>query len=555
MAETKRERLGKIHSALKLEMTSNWVPHWRDLSEHILPRRSRFLVSDRNKGDRRNQKIIDPTATLASRTQRAGMFTGITSPARPWFRLQTPDPALMESAEVKDWLYVVESRMRNAMLRSNLYNALPVMFGDLGTFGTSAFVLLEDARSIFRCYPLPIGSYSLAQNDSLRVDTLSREYTMTVRQMVESFGESVSLTVKALYASSKYESPVEITHVVGPNLWSQPGKRNSKNMPVQSCYYESQGDSQQFLRESGFMQFPVLAPRWEVTGEDVYASECPGMVCLGDVKGLQLLHKRKAQAVEKMINPPMTAPTAMRNHKTSSIAGDVTYVDARDGQNTFKPAYEINFRLEPLVADIAEHQQRISKAYYEDLFLMLAQSDRREITAREIQERHEEKLLMLGPVLERLNSELLDPLIDRVFDIMVARGMFPEPPEELQNMPLRVEYISIMAQAQQLLGLGSIDRFTTFVANLAAAKQDPSVFDKFDTDQAIDEYGAITGVPPRIIRSDDAVASLRADRAEQQAQQQQIEMGAVAAQNAKTLSETDTSGDNALTEILGAQAA
>lgn len=556
MAETKRERLVKLHATQKAERDSTWIPHWRDLADYILPRRSRFLVTDRNRGDRRNLKIIDPTATLAARTQRAGMFTGITSPARPWFRLQTPDPDLMEAHAVKDWLFVVEERMRNAMLRSNLYNALPILFGDLGTFGTGAFVILEDARTVFRCFPLPIGSYTLAQNDSLRVDTLTREYTMTVRQLVDSFGDGVSRTVRSLYDSGHYEDFVEVTHVVGPNLWREPERRGGKDMPVYSCYYESRGDSLSFLRESGFNEFPVMAPRWEVTGEDVYASECPGMVCIGDAKALQLLHKRKAQAIEKMINPPLTAPSSMKYSKTSSIAGDVTYVDLRDGQNTVKPMYEIaGMRLDPLVADIQDHQRRISQAYYADLFLMLASSDRREITAREIEERHEEKLLMLGPVLERLNSELLDPLIDRVFNIMLARGMFPEPPEELENMDLRVEYISIMAQAQKVLGLNAINTFSNFVGTLAAAKQDLSVFDKFDTDQAIDEYGNITGIPPRLVRSDENVEEIRAQRAEQQAQADQLARGEVAAKNAKLLSETDTTSENALTEILGAEAA
>lgn len=159
---------------------------------------------------------------------------------------------------------------------------------------------------------------------------------------------------------------------------------------------------------------------------------------------------------------------------------------------------------------------------------------------------------MLGPVLERLNSELLDPLIDRVFRIMVNRGMFPEPPEELREVDLRVEYISIMAQAQKLLGLNALDRFSAYVGNLAAAKQDPSVFDKFDTDQAIDEYGNITGVPPRVVRSDDDVAALRDNRAQQQAQAEQLARGEVLAKNAKTLSETDTTKDSALTQLLGA---
>lgn len=550
MAETKLERIRRGYDALKLEREDGWTTDWRELSEFILPRRSRFLSSDKNKGGRRNQKIIDPTATLASRTQRAGMFTGITSPARPWFRLQTPDPDLMEAFEVKNWLHVVEERMRNAMLRSNLYNALPLLFGDLGTFGTGAFVVLEDSRSVFRCFPLPIGSYSLGQDDSLRVDTLAREYTMTVRQMVGAFGKNVSPTVMSLYNSSKYEQSVAVQHVVGPNLWRDNAMRDALNMSITSCYYEVSEDNNRFLRESGFQEFPVMAPRWEVTGEDTYGSECPGMVCIGDVRGLQLLHKRKAQANEKNLNPPLTAPSAMRNQKISQIPGDVTYVDTREGQNSVRSLYDIKFDINGTLQDIQDHQQRISRAYYEDLFLMLAQSDRRDITAREIEERHEEKLLMLGPVLERLNAELLDPLIDRVFRIMLKRGMFPQPPEELQEVDLKVEYISIMAQSQKLLSANAIERFTGFVGNLAAVQ--PDVLDKVDFDQAVDEYGIITGAPPRIIRSDDAVAELRAARAERQAQADQLAAGAQAAQSAKTLSETDTAGENALTQILGA---
>lgn len=552
MAESKRERLGQLHSTLKAERDSSWLPHWRSLSEYILPRRSRFLVTEHNKGTRRNEKIIDPTATLAARTQRAGMFTGITSPARPWFNLGTPDPDLMEVAAVKEWLHVVTERMRSVMLRSNLYNALPLAFGDVGTFGTAAFIVLEDARNVFRCYPMPIGSYTLSQDDTLRVDTMTREYTMTVRQMVAAYGNNVSPTVKSLYASKKLESPVQVTHVIGPNLWANEGQKGSKDMPVHSCYYESSGDNQSFLRESGFQSFPVMAPRWEVTGEDVYASECPGMVCLGDVQALQYLHKTKAQANQKNLSPPLVAPASMRNVKISQIPGDVTFVPT-GGQDTVKSLYDVKFDIQGTLLDIEDHQTRISQAYYEDLFLMLARSDRREITAREIEERHEEKLLMLGPTLEQLNSGLLDPLIDRVFEIMSNQGMFPPPPEELSGTDIRVEYISIMAQAQKLLSASSIERFTGYVSNLAAVQ--PDVLDKVDFDQTVDEYGSIVGVPPRLIRSDDATAQIRADRQEQQAAVQQAALDEQNAKNANVLSKTDMGGDNALTQILNAGAA
>ena len=174
-------------------------------------------------------------------------------------------------------------------------------------------------------------------------------------------------------------------------------------------------DPNKILRKSGFDIFPVVAPRWEITGEDVYGTMCPGMVAIGDVKMLQTLQKRKSQAIEKIINPPMIGPAALKSVKTSILPGDITYSDEREGRAGFRPIHEINFPVGDVSNDIREVQFMIRRAFYEDLFLMLATSDRRQITATEIDERKEEKLIALGPVLEQLNQDLLDPLIDITF--------------------------------------------------------------------------------------------------------------------------------------------
>jgi hypothetical protein len=179
---------------------------------------------------------------------------------------------------------------------------------------------------------------------------------------------------------------------------------------------------------------------------------------------------------------------------------------------------------------------------------MIANDTRSNITAREIQERHEEKLLMLGPVLERLNDELLDPLIDRTFGIMLRRGLIPPPPEELQGMELNVEYVSVMAQAMKLTGITSIERFMSFAGNLAGVN--PGVLDKVDFDQAVDEYANMVGVPPSMIKDDDTVAKIREQRAQQQAAMQQAEMAAQGAQTAKTLSETQVTDENVVGQMI-----
>lgn len=568
---TKREKFELLRSQLENERSSFFAT-WRDCADYILPRRPRFFVSDSNKGDRRNQKIIDSTGTLAARTLRAGMMSGVTSPARDWFRLTTPEPELAEFGNVKIWLDLVSQRMRTVFIRSNLYNALPIIYGDLGVFGTACMLVEEDFQDVVRFYPFPIGSYKLSNNDRLKVDVFQRDFQMTVRQIVDRFGKKLngdidwdvfSLQIKNLYEQGLMEEWVQVSHVIMPNEEYDPKKPLSKYKKYTSCYYETgfrssgssnylsgEPDQDKFLSEKGYDFFPILAPRWEVTGEDVYGTTCPGIEALGDIKQLQLGERRGMQAIEKMINPPMTAPTSLRNSKASILPSDVTFVDVREGQQGFRPAHEVNFRIDALENKQQQVRQRISRTFFEDLFLMLANSDRRQITAREIDERHEEKLLALGPVLEQLNQDLLDPLIDICFDIMNRQGLIPPAPDELQGMPLKVEYISIMAQAQKLVGIAGIERFAGFVGNLVANTQQPSILDKVDLDQMIDEYGDAVSVPAKLVRSDDAVEEIRAQRAKQQQAQAQAEQAAISANAAKQLSETNLEGDSALTRLI-----
>jgi hypothetical protein len=569
--ESKRANYELLRAQLENERSS-FLSHWRDLGDYILPRRPRFNTTDANRGQRVNQKIIDSTATLAARTLRSGMMGGITSPARPWFRLTTPDPELAEFGPVKEWLHTTTLRTSSIFLRSNLYNCLPVIYGDIGVFAISAMNIEEDFEDVVRFYPHAIGSYMIATNDKLKVDVFFREFRMTVRQMIKRFGQldksgqpdwtNFSEHVKNLWENNSYETWIDICHVVMPNESWDDGKLAAKFKKFKSIYYEKGTSGQQsgsyirdydeekVLRESGYDYFPILAPRWETTGEDVYGTSCPGMDSLGDVKALQLMHKRKAQAIEKMVNPPMVAPNALKNSRPSILPGDITYLDTRNGMQGFQPAHEVNPRINELVLDIQEHQERVRRAFYEDLFLMISQSDRREITAREIEERHEEKLLALGPVLEQLNQDLLDPLIDITFNIMVRQNLIPTPPEELQGMPLRVEYVSIMAQAQKLVGISGLERLAGFVGNLSSQTGDLTILDKVDVDQLIDEYADALSVPPRVIRPDDEVEKIKESRAQAQQAQQTAEIAQAAGKTAKDLSQTDTGGDNALTRLL-----
>lgn len=552
-------------AALKSERQS-FIDHWRDICDHVLSRRGRFLVTDRNKGDRRNDKIVDNTGTMAHRTLSSGLMSGVTSPARPWFRLGAPDPRLMEVAAVKLWLSDAERMMREVFNRSNIYNALYSVYEELAAFGTAAMLVYEDmdpAGTIITCQTLTIGEYLVAQNAAGRVDSLYREYSMTVGQVVEQFGlANVSTSVRHQFTNGQVDEWVEVVHAIEPSR-----KRGGK--PFREVWFEVGGDGDKFLREGGFDEFPAMCPRWHLAGSDIYGRS-PAMDALGDIKQLQVQEKRLAQAIDKMVNPPLVAPTAMRGIPINALPGGVNFVDQVQGnQGGVRSMYDVQPRTVEMQQSMDFVRNRIRRAFYEDVWLIVTEIERSNVTATEIDARRQEKLLMLGPVLERLHHELLDPLIDRVFAIMVKKSLpywqlgqdsplLPMPPEELGDMDLRVEYISILADAQKSVALGGIERLASFIGNLSAAY--PDVKDKFDPDQAVDEYAEGLGAPARVVVPDDRVSEVRQARAQQLAKQEQQAAMAQAAQTmhtgaqaAKVLSETDMGGGamGALPAALG----
>jgi hypothetical protein len=533
----------------------------KDLADHILPYRGRFTLTEGNRGDRRNQKIINSTATKAAGVLRSGMMAGITSPARPWKRLSTPDPELADFGGVKRYLHTVDQRMNTVFLRSNLYNTLPIAYGDLGVFATAPIFIEEDFDTVIRTQSFPIGSYRIAKDFRGRVNVFFREFRMTVRQLVSMFGVKdakgkpdwsvFSRSVRDHYQKGNYETWVTVCHLIEPNAEYYQSSPLAKNKKFISCYYEQgagqAGEENLSLRESGYDYFPVLCPRWETTGEDVYGTSCPGIVTIGDIKQLQLMEKRSAQSIELMNKPPMVGPTALKNGRSSSLPGDITYDDSPANAG-FRPAFQIQPQIQPLEMKIEKIERRIQDGFYENMFLMLANDTRSNVTAREIEERHEEKLLALGPVLEQLNQDLLDPLIDITFDIMNRQGMLPEPPEELQDSDLKVEYISIMAQAQRSLGIGSLERLVGGITQAAAINQ--LGVRKFNLDQYIDVYAEHLGTAPSIIRSDEEVAAMAEQEAQAQAAEQEAAMIQAGAGAAKDLAGADMSGDNALTQLI-----
>lgn len=516
---------------------SSWLMHWREISEYQQPRLGRYMVTDVNKGWKRHNSIYDNTAIYAARTLAAGMMSGMTSPARPWFKMELADRDLMEYGPVKSWLYLVTNLMRDIFSRSNTYRSLHQGYEELGLFGTWATAVLPDFDNVIHHYPMTVGEYAIGTDHKGRVNTLAREFQMTVGQLVGQFGiENCSTTIKSLYDRNALDSWVPVIHMIEPNEQRDTTKRDNKNMRFSSTYLELGGNEDKFLSESGYKKFPALCPRWAVTGNDIYGNS-PGMEAQGDVKQLQHEQLRKSQGIDYQVNPPLQVPTQYKDAAKSRLPGGIMFVDAASPGGGVRSAFEVNLNLQHLLEDITDVRGRIRGAYYADLFMMLANDTRSGITATEVAERHEEKMLMIGPVLERLHDELLKPMIDMTFDYCVDAGILPPPPKELHGVELNAEFISTLAQAQRIVSAQGMDRLLATVGNLAGLK--PEIIDKINMDQAVDDYGQMYGVNPEIIVPDEAVAQIRAQRAQQQAAQQAMAAAPVMADTAKTASEID----------------
>lgn len=557
---TKLQRWG----ALKTER-AGWFTHWQDITEHLLPRSGRYFITDtqRRSGRHLYNRIFDSTPTRALRVIGAGMMAGATSPARPWFKLQTEDPDLAKNHFVKLWLEDVVERMMRVFQKSNTYRQLHTMYEELAAFGTSVSVVLPDDENVIHHYPLPIGEYALGGDFQGGINTIYRAFRRTVDETVREFGfDNVSPGVQNLYRRNQLDGPVDILHAIEPRRVRNPVFQDRLNMPWESCYLEIGSESgtggpdsvtgdgaRNLLRLGGFERFPALAPRWAVNTGDVYGVS-PGMESLGDIRQLQQQQLRKGQVIDYQTQPPLQVPTTLKDNDREFFPGGVSFYDQATPNGGVRTAYEVKLDINALREDIVDVRQRINGTFYVDLFLMLAQvpPGAGRITATEVAERHEEKLLQLGPVLERLHNELLEPLIDITFDQMLMRGLIPPPPPDLEGQELSVEFVSILAQAQQAIGMNSIDRYVGSLLSIAGAK--PDLLDKLNTDAWADVSAERLGVDREIVVSNEKANQLREARNRAIAAQEQQAAVAQQAETAQKLSQTPTEGATALTGLL-----
>ena len=517
-----RQRILTRWGTLKKEREP-YMTQWLEISEHITPSRGRFLIGkNRNESRSRWNRIVDSSAVRAANILAAGLMSGMTDPSSQWFALTTGTPNLDEAQAVKVWLDQVQRIMEMAFTRTNTYQALHQGWRDVGTYGVMAMVIAEDDREVFHCYPLSVGEYAIGVDDRGVPDTLYRRFIMTAAQLVARFGRSkLSADVLRNFDAGQVDHEYKLIHAIEPRFARQYGKRDSRNMPWRSVIIQidSDGTKDGILEESGFNEFPCVVGRWGASASDVYSEESPGMVALGDVRQLQHEQKQKGNSIDYIVNPPLIMPTAARDNEDDFEPGGRIYLDAPAQKDAVQSAWQVQMDINALRQDIAEVQQRINQAFSVDMFLMLSGQQMGKMTATEVAERHEEKLMMLGPVLSRLNNEVLKPLIERTFSILYRAGQLPPAPPELAGGELSIEYTSMLARSQRAIRANSLDQFLQRIGQVA--QFDPNVLAKIDSFRIVDEYADYLSVAPSVVvPTEQAQQKIEAQQqAQQQAQQ------------------------------------
>lgn len=519
--EEKAHFLRKL-KRLEDERKRGWESHWRDLARHFLPRRSRFLDSgaETNSGQVMNQ-LETGMAIRALRTLANGMQSGLTSPSRPWFALTFEDPALAETRAAREWLQDTYEKMVSVFARSNFYDQVHILYSELACFGTAVLVIEEDHQNLMRCRTLTAGEYALDAGADGRIDTIYRRIRMTPRQVVQAWPETCPDTIRHKAEKDSTEW-LTILHAVEPNKGHEKGNSKRDKRPWRSLYMVLEGAGREVLEDSGYYEFPALCPRWIVTASDVYGSS-PAMDALGDCRQLQRVVKDARIARELSNNPPWLVSVNSVVGTPDTSPGALNFTSGlTKGQEAMRPLLQFNPAFQAIEAEKQELRQEIEKHFHNDLFLMISEAGRN-MTATEVAERNGEKMLMLGPVLDRLRSELFQPLIERVYGIMDRAGLVAFPDESLSSQPVKVEFISILAQAQKQAGLTDIDQLLGRIGQLAQLTQSPDAIDKVNTDLIVDTYAELLGTPPSLILSAQEVEQKRQARAEQMQQAQQMQ--------------------------------
>jgi hypothetical protein len=488
----------------------NWETHWQEVADYMQPRKA-DVTKRRARGDKRMEQVFDSSPIQAVELLAASLHGMLTNPSTPWFTLRFKDEEINNQDEAKLWLEASTDAMYTAFNRSNFQQEIFELYHDLITFGTAAMFIEEDDNDIIKFSTRHINEVFIAENDKGRIDTIYRKFKISARAAIQKFGDAVSADVQTKAKKDPYEE-IELLHAVYPRSDFNPNKKDKSNMPFESVYMEFKNGNE--LSVGGFREFPFVVPRYLKASNEIYGRS-PAMTALPDVKMLNEMSKTTIKAAQKQVDPPLLVPDDGFLLPVRTVPGGLNFY--RSGTRDRIEPLNIGAN-NPLGLNMEQQRRDSIRAVFYVNQLMMQQGP--QMTATEVIQRNEEKMRLLGPVLGRLQSELLKPLIDRVFAILFRNNMLPVAPQFLSGRDVEIEYVSPLAKAQKSTELQSIMRAVEILGSLANVAP---VFDYVNFDNLVKHLADIVGVPQKILKSQKEVNNERQAQAQQQEQMQSMQ--------------------------------
>ncbi len=504
-----------------------WEAIWQDLADYLTPNKS-SVITKRSPGSKTTERLFEGTGEKSLRRLSANMHGSLTSASLKWFSLKMRDNSLNLSRNVRLWLEDDVNRMLNAFNQSNFGSEGQELYVDLGGFGTGSMFVEEvepERIGVFgglRFTALPIGTFVIDEDPYGRVDVLMRSMQKSARNLITQFPDAPFPDDIKRAADAQKDIFFEVIHAIYPREGgvSTPSTEGKK-LKYASCHVLRKNKI--ILKESGYHEFPAPTPRWSKMAGETWGRG-PGHLAIPDVKTINRLVELSLKAAAKAVDPPMmVANDGILSGVVRLNPAAITYV--RDTEKSIKPI-PLGAQWDVIKFEMAELQQSIREAFNVD---NLTLKERPQMTAEEVRARIEQMQKDIGPTLGRIETEFLNPLISRVFNMMFRAGALLPPPQEIINAmaqnagDIDIVFTGQMAKNQRIGEVYAIRQayeLATVVATARAAL--PGVDDVYDADENLTAAALILGVPEKGVRDPKKVAAIRQDRAEQEAEAAQI---------------------------------
>lgn len=502
----------------------NWLPQWQEKADYVCPQKNSIMVN-RIPGYKRTLRLFESSAIHAMNLFASAIHGTLTPSFTKWFKIGFDEPKLNEVAANRNWLDLVNERVRKTVNASNFASEGHQVYIDLATFGTAC--IFEDERKDqgwwggLQFKSVPISKYALAEGSDGKVDTLFRDIWMSAHAIHAKWPDT---TPEEINWEEHPDRLYEVIHAVEPT-----GFRDELAYKWKSTYILYQ--QRELLSEKGFYNFPFMVPRWQTYSDETYGTAVTDNA-LPDIRSLNKIVELELRNLGKNVDPPLGSVQGEVIGPARMIPGGMTMVKSKDALFPIDTAgnYQVvNLKKTELI-------ERINGIYMID---QLQLQTGPQMTATEVNVRYETMMRILGPYLGRLENEWLIPLLSRTFNLMYRAGLFnPLPPaltQKLQGQPvgLKVEYEGPMARAQRSSDLTAIQSFLQTVEPMA--KFDQNVLDNIDFDEIAREAADITGIPSNAIRDKDQTEQIRQAKQQQMEEQQQGEQAGQAAEATKNV--------------------